>query len=46
MITVAYCSERNDRKLEQFGYFEPIVHYLIGVAAGIVSLFFPVKLLR
>ncbi|VDK83129.1 unnamed protein product [Litomosoides sigmodontis] len=34
MLTVGYCSDRYDRKLEQFGYFEPVVHYLIGVIAG------------
>ncbi|VDN85890.1 unnamed protein product [Brugia pahangi] len=34
MLTIGYCSEHYDRKLERFGYFEPVLHYLIGVVAG------------
>ncbi|MCP9257108.1 Mitochondrial carnitine/acylcarnitine carrier protein CACL [Dirofilaria immitis] len=34
MITVGYCSDHYDRKFEQYGYFEPVLHYLIGVIAG------------
>ncbi|VDO53999.1 unnamed protein product [Brugia timori] len=34
MLAIGYCSEHYDRKLERFGYFEPILHYLIGVVAG------------
>ncbi|CAG9532519.1 unnamed protein product [Cercopithifilaria johnstoni] len=34
MFTVGYCSDHYDRNLEQFGYFEPVLHYLIGVTAG------------
>ncbi|VBB33018.1 unnamed protein product [Acanthocheilonema viteae] len=37
MLTVGYCSDHSNRKLEQFGYFEPVVHYLIGVIAGITG---------
>uniref|UniRef100_A0A915Q851 Mitochondrial carrier protein n=1 Tax=Setaria digitata TaxID=48799 RepID=A0A915Q851_9BILA len=34
MITIGRCVEQCDRKFEQFGYFEPALHYLVGVVAG------------